>query len=145
MLKRRVQSVEVAHSSSSTSSTCEAPTDCRSRGSSSDSLIVNAVMKTRVEIGELVDSVQNVADQLLEKNPRRHPDLASQLPGDRTGQVRDIPVITQTLDTLRAAGVLAIDIANFAADQPSRSRVNAGSRICTARGLSNRGSVWKST
>ena len=47
-------------------------------------------MQARVEIGELVDPVQHVADQLLEEDPRRHADLAAQLPRHGAGQLGDI-------------------------------------------------------
>ena len=93
-----MQLVEVAHSSSSISSTFEAPMACRSTGRSSAFADRQCIMGTRVEILELVDPVQDIGNKLLEEDTGRHPDLAAQLPRHGVGQLRDVIVITQDLN-----------------------------------------------
>ena len=40
------------------------------------------VVATGVEVGELVDPVEDVADELAQEQPRRDADLAAELAGD---------------------------------------------------------------
>ena len=74
-------------------------------------------MSSRVEIRELVDPVQDIGDEFLEEDARRHPDLAAKLSCDRGRQVCDISIIAQKPHSIRASGMLAVDIANLAADK----------------------------
>src|SRR3954462_3312759 len=49
-----------------------------------------AIVPPRVEVGVLVDAVEHVADELLEEDPRRDPDLAPEVASDGAGQLRHV-------------------------------------------------------
>src|SRR5437868_1954871 len=74
-------------------------------------------MSTRVEIRKLVDPVQYIGNQLLEEDTGRHSDLATELPRHGVGQLRDIIVIAQQVNTLLRTGMLAVDVSNLAANE----------------------------
>lgn len=50
-------------------------------------------MLTRIEVLELVDAVEDVSDQLLQEQSRRHTDLPSEGSADGPGEVGDVRVV----------------------------------------------------
>jgi hypothetical protein len=69
----------------------------------------------RVEIGELVDAVQQVGHQLLEEQPRRHADLAAQLARHRPRQRVDAGVVRELADAGAVRGVGGVHVADLLA------------------------------
>ena len=67
------------------------------------------VVGPRVEVGELVDPVEDLADQLLQEKARCHPDAAAQPPGHRVGQVGDVSIVDNLERDLNAV-YLAVNI-----------------------------------
>ncbi len=59
---------------------------------------------SRVEVGVLVDPVEDLADQLLEEDPRGDPDLAPEVARDGDGQLGDVGVVGQSKDPVVGPG-----------------------------------------
>ena len=55
-----------------------------------------------VEVRELVNAVQHIGDQLLQKNPRGYADFAAQAAGHGLGQIPDVAVVARRRDPLAA-------------------------------------------
>ena len=53
-----------------------------------------------VEVRELIDTIKDIADQLLEVEPRCDADLATKTTGHRSTQISNGPVIDQAADPL---------------------------------------------
>jgi hypothetical protein len=70
-----------------------------------------------VEVGVLVDPVEDVADQLLEEHPRGDPDLTTQVTGDRPGQRGDVGVVGPREDPVPGGGVRGEQVADPPADR----------------------------
>ena len=69
------------------SSTAAAAAPARSTAVSSSASDGQGVVPPRVEVGELVDPVQHVGDQLLQEQPRGDADPAAELARHGAGQV----------------------------------------------------------
>ena len=103
------------------------------------------VVAARVEVGELVDPVEHVADELLEEQARGDADLAAELAGDGAGQQLDVGVVARRVRMRSASSApSAYRSRTRRPTSTSASMVNPARRIWTARGLSNRASVVKS-
>ena len=53
------------------------------------------VVPARVEVLELVDAVEDVGDQLAQKQARRDADLAAERAGDGAGQLVEVGVVDE--------------------------------------------------
>ena len=83
-------------------------------------------MPARVEVGELVDPVQDVGDQLLQEHPRRDPDLPAQRPGHRVRQLPDVGVVDGLHDAVRLIRPGRVQVAHLRAQAQQRVPVEAG-------------------
>lgn len=63
------------------------------------------VVRTRVEVRELVDPVEDVPDQLLEVEPRSQPGAAAETAGQRGGELPQVRVVDRAGDPVRVGGV----------------------------------------
>ena len=56
-------------------------------------------MLARIEIGELVDSVEHIAHEFFQEQTRNDPDAAAEPAGHRLGQLRDVSVVNNGSNT----------------------------------------------
>src|SRR6266508_3011653 len=62
------------------------------------------VVAAGVEVGELVDPVQDVADELLQEHPGGDADAAAEVAGDRLREEREVVVVARRADAVRVVG-----------------------------------------
>ena len=75
----------------------------RSTSVSSPSVHGQRVVLARVEVGELVDPVEHVGDELLEEHAAgATPTLPPSAAGDRAGQLGDVGVVDESADPVRS-------------------------------------------
>ena len=80
-------------------------------------------MLSRVEVLELVNPVQHIGHQFLEKHTRCNANFPAEFPRHRVGQVTDVGIVTPLGDTRRCWRMLHEDGADFAADQAQPVKV----------------------
>src|SRR2546428_9624803 len=96
------------------------------------------IMLSRVEVLELVNPVQHIGDEFLEKNARCNANFAAEFPRHSVCQVTDIDIVTPLGDTRRCWRMLHEDVADFVADQAQPVKVESweanlyGARIIEA-------------
>ncbi len=97
------------------------------------------VVPAGVEVGELVDPVEHVCDQLAQEQPRRDADLAAELAGDGTGQLVDVGVVDRGRDPLGMPGLPGVQVADGAAQLAEPGEVEPGQpQLHRARGVEAR-------
>ena len=74
------------------------------------------VVLPRIEIGVLIDTIQHVGDELLEKQSRGNADPAAQLASHGRGQRSDIGIVDEAVDPLRHLTLLAINFPDLGPD-----------------------------
>ena len=82
-------------------------------------------MLSRLEVLELIDTVQDIGHEFFEEDPRGHADLAAEPSGHGLSQFLDVCVIAGRGDSLRGLGVLLEDVADLAADLAEPFEVKA--------------------
>src|SRR4051812_14014290 len=75
-----------------------------------------AIVQPRVELGVLVDAVEDVADELLEEQPRGDAGLAPEVARDGTGQLGDVGVVGEGEDAVAGLDVAGVEVADRAGD-----------------------------
>ena len=84
------------------------------------------VVAAGIEVLELVDAIEDVADEFLEEHPGSHADFASQIAGDRVGEHIDVRVVAPLGDRASVASApSAIDVADPAAHLAQAVEVEA--------------------
>ena len=83
-------------------------------------------MLARVEVRKLVYTIEHIANQLLEKQPRCDPDLSAQRAGNSIGKRAHVRVVDQLPDALGLHGALDIQVAYLGAKRHQRFSSEAG-------------------
>jgi len=82
-------------------------------------------MLSRMEILELINPVQHVGDQFLEKNAWCNANFPAEFPRHSLGQVTDVGIITPLGNTRRCWRMLHEDRADFVPDQAQPVKVES--------------------
>ena len=85
-----------------------------------------AVVRMWVEVGELVDAIQHIGDELFEVYPRRNPHLSPKLPCHGFGQLQDIPIVDNSRHTVRRGALLYIGVASPTSDFAEFLKIKCG-------------------
>src|SRR4051812_24413999 len=71
------------------------------------------VIAAWVEVGKLVDSIEHVTDELAQEDARGQPDGGSEFAGDSRGELNEIRVVYQPLESLLGRLTQGIDVPDF--------------------------------
>ena len=74
------------------------------------------VVLSRIEVVELVDSIEDVTNKLLEEDARCDPDLAAERTSHSRGERRDVVVIDEVTDAVRSFAAACIEVADGGSD-----------------------------
>ena len=72
-------------------------------------------MVSRIKLGELINSVQDISYELLQKDPRGHADFAAEGPGDDVGEIADVRVIHSAFHPTRIGRPASIKVSDLGA------------------------------
>ena len=75
------------------------------------------VVATRVEILMLVNAIEHVGDELLEKQPRGNPDFPAEAAGDSGGEGCDVGVVDDDWDAWRGTDSVKVSDATAEFEQ----------------------------
>ena len=79
-----------------------------------------------IELGELINAIEDVADKFFQKQSWGDADVAAQVAGDRSGEHFDVGVVDDGSDAIGFVGTLGIEIPDPAADFAQRCDVETG-------------------
>ena len=82
-------------------------------------------MSSRVEVLELVNPIQHISDEFLEKNAWCNANFPTEFPRHSLCQVTYICIVTPLGDTRCGGCVLHEDVADFVADQAQPVKVES--------------------
>lgn len=83
------------------------------------------VVFSRVEVRELIDAIQHIADQLLEKHAGRNADSTTQLARDSSRELGDIGVVDKAAHSICIPRLLKVNVPRPAADLAQQVEVEA--------------------
>lgn len=96
-------------------------------------------MTPRIEFGKLIDSIEDLGDELAEKPSRRDTRAATETASNGAGEIGQIPIVYNTLDALGCGSLFGKQIADPRTDgseglkiEPSQADLH-GTGIVEAR------------
>ena len=92
-------------------------------------------MLPRVEVGELIHTVQDIGHQLFQEDPRCDADFAAQFAGDGLGQIPNVAVVAARSNPIGSLGVLLKDVADLAPDLAEPFEVESGQADLRGAGI----------
>ena len=114
------------HGPATSSSMSSGDAAWRSASVSSPSIDRQGVVAPGVEVAELVDAVEDVADELAQEDPRGDAHFAAQPTGHGRGQRGEVGVVDDGPDPARVGGAARVEVPHPGSDLDEPIEVEAG-------------------